>query len=121
MANPNIVDVTSIYGKTVGGVVTTSNVAALTNAAASGKIYKVNSLYLSNVDGTNSADITVEFLDAGTATAFNIANTVAVPADASLVLISKDTSLYLEEGDSIRLLASANGDLEYVISYEEIS
>lgn len=121
MANPNIVDVTSIYGKTVGGVVTTSTVAALTNSAASGKIYKVNSLYVSNVDGAASANITVEFLDAGTATAFNIANTVAVPADTSLVLISKDTSIYLEEGDSIRLLASANGDLEYVISYEEIS
>ena len=121
MANPNIVGVTSIYGKTVGGVVTTSTVAILTNAAASGKVYKVNSLYVSNVDGVNSADITAEFFDSGTDTAFNITNTVTVPADSSLVVISKDTSIYLEEGDSIRLLASANNDLEYVISYEEIS
>jgi hypothetical protein len=121
MANPNIVGVTSIYGKTVGGAVTTSTVAVLTNSAASGKIFKVNSLIISNVDGTNAADITAEFYDGGTASAYNLTNTITVPADATLVVISKETSIYLEEGDAIRLLASANGDLEYVISYEEIS
>lgn len=121
MANPNIVGVTTIYGKVTGQAVTTSNTAIVSNSAASGKILKVNSLIISNVDGTNSADISVDFYDGGTASAFNLANTITVPADATLVVISKDTSIYLEEGDSIRVLASADGDLEAVCSYEEIS
>jgi hypothetical protein len=121
MANPNIVNVSQIYGKTKGGAVTTSTVAVLTNSAGSNKIFKINSMIISNVDGTNAADITSEFYDAGTASAYNLTNTVTIPADATLVVISKETSIYLEEGDAIRLLASANGDLEYVISYEEIS
>jgi hypothetical protein len=36
-----------------------------------------------------------------------------------LDVISK--SIYLEEGDDLRLTASANSDLEAVCSYEEIS
>jgi hypothetical protein len=119
MANPNIVNVSQIYGKTIGGSVTTSTVAVLSNSAGSNKIFKINSMIISNIDGTNSADITAEFFDGSSA--WKISNTITVPADATLVVISKETSIYLEEGDSIRLLASANGDLEYVISYEEIS
>ena len=44
---------------------------------------------------------------------------MAVPADTTLDVISK--ALYLEEGDAIRLTASATSDLEAVCSYEEIS
>ena len=51
----------------------------------------------------------------------DLAHTVSVPADASLVVLSKDTALYLEENDTIRLTASANGDLQAICSYEEIS
>lgn len=119
MANPNIVDVTSIYGKTAVQAVGTSASAIVVNSSSSGKIFKINSLIISNVDGTNSADVTVDLFRSSTS--YKIANTIAVPADSTLVLISKDTSIYLEEGDSLRLLASASGDLEAVCSYEEIS
>lgn len=120
MANPNIVDVTGIYGKVVGLVVTTSAQAIVTNSASSNKVLKVNSLIISNVTGTSAADITADVYKNQT-TSFKIAFTVSVPADATLVLISKDTSIYLEENDSIRLTASANSSLEAVCSYEEIS
>ncbi len=120
MANPNIVNVTSIYGKTVGAAVTTTVAALVSNGAASGKILKINSLAIANVDGANSADVTVDIFKNQT-TAFRLAFTIAVPADATLVVISKDTAIYLEENDSLRVTASANGDLEAVCSYEEIS
>jgi hypothetical protein len=120
MANPNIVNVSNILGKTAGLVVTTSATAIVTNAAASNKIFKINSLIIANVNGTNAADITAVILKNGSTT-FRIAFTVGVPADATLVLISKDTSIYLEENDSIRLTASTNSALEAVCSYEEIS
>lgn len=119
MANPNIVNVSTIYGKTAVQAVTTTATAIVENSAASGTILKINSLTVANVDGTNSADITVDIFR--NSTAYRLANTITVPADASLVVISKDTSVYLEEGDSIRCTASADLDLEAVCSYEEIS
>jgi len=119
MSAPNIVNVTTIIGKTAVQAVSTSATAIVTNSAASNKVFKINSLVISNVDGTNNADITVDLFRSSVA--YRLANTISVPADASLVVISKDTSIYLEEGDSIRLTASAVSDLEAVCSYEEIS
>lgn len=117
MAAPNIVNVTAIYGKTAVQAVGTSATAIVTNSAASGKVLKVNALYVSNVDGTNNAEITVDLFRSSTA--YRIASTVVVPSDATLDVISK--SFYLEEGDSLRLTANAAGDLEAVCSYEEIN
>ena len=117
MAAPNIVNVTTILGKTAVLAVTTSATAIVTNSAASNKVFKVNALYVSNIDGTNAADVTVDVYRS--TTPYRIASTISVPADSTLDVISK--SIYLEEGDSIRVTASANGDLEAVCSYEEIS
>ena len=119
MAAPNIVNVTTITGKTVGAALTTSSADIVTNSAASGKVFKINAIYIANVDGTNNADATVAFYNADNTTSYKIANTITIPADATLDLISKH--IYLEEGDKITALASANSDLEIVISYEEIS
>ena len=123
MANPNIVSVASIYGKTVYDTDIAASAASLvSNAASSGKIYKINSLIIANIDGTNSADITVTLRNAAGGTTYStIANTVGVPADATLIVISKDTSIYLEEDMSLYVLASAAGDLSATCSYEEIS
>jgi hypothetical protein len=117
MAAPNVVNVATITGKTAVQAVGTSATAIVTNSAASGKVLKVNALYVSNVDGTNNAEITVDLFRSSTA--YKIVNTVTVPADASLDVLSK--AIYLEEGDSLRLTANASGDLEAVCSYEEIS
>ena len=119
MAAPNIVNVTTITGKTTGAALTTGSADIVTNSAASGKVFKVNAIYVSNVDGANNADVTVAFYNADNTTSYKIANTITVPADASLDLISRH--IYLEEGDKITALASANSDLEIVVSYEEIS
>ena len=119
MTAPNLKAPTTIVGKTAGYAVTNSLAAALTNSAASNKVLKVNSVYCANVDGAASADITLVYND-GT-TGFDIAYLVAVPAKASQVLLSKETYIYLEEGDSLQAVASANDDLELVIGYEEIS
>ena len=120
MANPNIVNVTSIYGKTVGQAVGITATAIVSNVTASGKILKINILSIANVDGINNADITVDVFKGGT-TAYHLAKTITVPADATWIIISKDNPIYLEEGDSLRLTASAASDLEAVCSYEEIS
>lgn len=117
MAAPNIVGVTTITGKTAVQAVTTAATDIVTNSAASGKVFKINALYVSNVDGANTANITVDLYRSSTA--YRIAYTIDVPGDAALDIITKP--IYLEEGDSLRLTASANSDLEAVCSYEEIS
>lgn len=117
MAAPNVVNVATITGKTAVQAVGTSATAIVTNSSGSNKVLKINALYVSNVDGVNNADITVDLFRSSTA--YRIALTVVVPADASLDVLSKP--IYLEEGDSLRLTANASGDLEAVCSYEEIS
>ncbi len=117
MAAPDIVDVSTIIGKTAVQVVGTSATAIVSNSAASGKVLKVNALYVSNVDGTTAYEITVDLFRSSTA--YRLASTITVPADASLDIISK--SIYLEEGDSLRLTANTASKLEAICSYEEIS
>jgi hypothetical protein len=119
MAKPNIVNVTTIFPNTAFLNVTTVSTNVVVNNASSDKVYKINSLVISNYDGANTADITASILRDGVEN--RLASTIAVPADASLVIISKDISFYLEEGDAIRLAASANNDLWAVCSYEELS
>jgi len=124
MANPNIVNVTSILGETTYAALTTTlTTVLLANAAASGKVYKVNSIMVANVDGTNAADVTVDINTAagGGGTSYALASTISVPADATLNLIDKNSSFYLMEDKSIIGGASANGDLEIIISYEIIN
>jgi len=120
MANPNIISVTTIQGFTVAANLTTSTQTIVSNNASSGKIFKINSILISNKDGTNSADVTVNFVD-DTSTVFTIASTIAIPADTTLTLLDKNNSIYLTEDTLITALASADNDLNIIISYEEIS
>ena len=117
MANPNIVNVTSIYGKTIGVALDTTTSTQLL-ACASNKLLKINSIIVANIDGTNNCDVSVEFYNGSTA--YRLASTVMVPADSTLIVLGKDAPIYLEEGHSIRGGASAASDLEIVISYEEL-
>lgn len=124
MAAPNIVNVATITGKTTyADLSTTSATSVLSNAASSGKVLKVNSIVVSNVNGVSAADISiaVNSAAAGGGTAYFIASTIAVPADASLIVVDKSMPIYLEEDKSITATAGTADYLEVVISYEEIS
>jgi hypothetical protein len=124
MAAPNIVNVSSIIGVTTAvGLGTTAAVTFLSNADASGKVLKINTIIAANTDGTASADITVKYhLEAaGAGTSIALANTITVPADASLVVIGKDSPIYLEENRSLTGTASTENHLAIICSYEEIS
>lgn len=119
MAAPNVVNVASIFGKTAFLNVTTVASNVVVNSAASNKLLKVNSIIVPNIDGANNSNITISINRSGTD--YKVAHNVSVPAAATLVVLSKDTSVYLEEGDYIRATAGANNHLQAVCSYEEIS
>ncbi len=124
MANPNIVNVTTIYGNSSQTALSTTSATSLvSNAAASGKVFKINSIVVANVDGTAAADITINVYSAAAlgGTAFAIASTISVPADASLIVTDKTTSFYLLENQSIGATAGTANDLVVTASWEEIN
>ena len=124
MTAPNIVDVTTIIGKTETiDLSTTGETVLVSNAAASGKVFKINVIQVANVDGSDACDATVKIHSAaaGGGTGFALVSTASVPADSTLVALDKSTAIYLEEDRSITVTASAANDLEVIVSYEEIS
>ena len=130
MANPNIVNVTAIYGTTTYFKPTgTSAVVLLPNAASSGLVYKIENIVVTNTT-TSAVDATVSIYSNGAVaqgsapangTAYPIASTISVPPNASLVVTDKSTSFYLMEGTSISITSSSANNLTFVVSYENIS
>lgn len=117
MANPNIVNVTAIYGTTYVQSVGTSATAIVTNATSSNTVVKLDALYVGNIDTAASYKITVDLFRSSTA--YNMLYQVSIPAGAGLDVLSK--SIYLQEGDSLRLTADTASKLQAVASGEVIS
>jgi hypothetical protein len=131
MANPNIVNVTTIFGATTFLTPSsTSAVVLLPNPASSNEVLKINQIVAANVNGTSAVDTTVAIYTNGAVaqgsapsggTAFPIVSTVSVPADASLIVTDKTTAIYLMEGQSIIVTSGTASGITYSISYEDIS
>lgn len=123
MANPNIVNVTTILGNSLSVAAGTSATQLASNAASSNKVFKINSIVVSNIDGTSPASITVNIYSAASmgGSASAIASTISVPANATLIITDKTTTFYLLENQSIGVIAGSAGDLVVTCSWEEIS
>jgi hypothetical protein len=131
MANPNIAALTTLTGTTTYLTPTVATAVVLVpNAAASGQVFRINQIIAANVDGTNAVDVTVSIYTNGAVaqnsapsggTAFPIASTISVPADASLIIVDKTTAIYLQEGTSITVTSGTASKITYSISYEVIS
>tara|TARA_R100001369_G_scaffold84738_1_gene117786 strand:+ start:170 stop:526 length:357 start_codon:yes stop_codon:yes gene_type:complete len=117
MTTPNIVAVATINAKNAVGAVTTSRASAVDVPAD--KIAKVNTILIANIDGSNAADITIEVSINNGSDYFAIASTISVPADSTLSFL--ENPIYLDETDILAVTASANSDLTYFVSYEELT
>ena len=123
MANPNIVNVTAIYGNTVNvSLTTTSETSVLSNAASSSVVYKVDNIVVANTTGT-SATITINVHSAAAlgGTAYPIASSITIPAYSTLIVTDKSTAFYLTENMSIGATAGTASALVVTASYENIS
>ena len=116
MSAPNIVNVTSIIAKTNVLAVSTTATDIVTNAVGSNTVLKINLLQVANINGSTATTVNASIYRS--ATEYKLAHLIPVPAAASLSVIDKPTSVYLEEGDSLRLTAAANSFLHAVCSYE---
>mgnify|MGYP006893407880 FL=1 len=124
MANPNIVNVTSILGTTT--YLTPANTTAntlLSNAASSGLVFKINQIVCANVNGASAVNTTVSINSAaaGAGTDFPVISTVSVPASASVIAVDKTTSIYLMENSSIVVTSGTSSGITYSLSYESIA
>jgi hypothetical protein len=130
MANPNIVNVSAIYGTTTYYTPSgTSAVVLVPNAASSGLVYKIENVVVSNVT-SSAANATVSIYTNGAVAqgsapsggaAYPIVYQVSVPPNASLVAVDKSTSFYLMEGTSISVTSGTGSALTFTVSYENIS
>lgn len=130
MANPNIVNVSAIYGTTTYYTPTgTTAVILLANVASSGKVYKINQIVASNTTGVACNATVSIYTNGATAqggaptggTAYPVVYQVSVPGNASLICVDKSTAIYLQEGTSISVTSATGSSLTYSVSYEDIS
>lgn len=131
MANPNIVNVTSILGTTTYLTPSgTTAVVLLPNAAASGTVMKINQIVCANVNGASAVNATVAIYTNGAVaqgsapsggTAYPVISTISVPASASVIAVDKTTAIYLQEGTSISVTSGTASGITYTISYELIA
>lgn len=122
MANPNIVNVTKIYGNSSYIVATTSLVAWTALTPATNYINKIDNIVAANVS-SSAATVTVSLNSAasGGGTAYRIAYQISVPPNASVIIVDKTTSVYVGEAQSIVVTASAATSIELTASYENMT
>ena len=124
MANPNIINVTTLTGNTTYFTPTGATaVVLLANAAASGLVYKINQIVCANVNGSSAVNATVAINNAaaGAGTNFPVISTVSVPASASVIAVDKTTAIYLMENSSIVVTSGTSSGITYTLSYESIA
>lgn len=133
MANPNIVNVTSIYGNTAyvtpsGTTATTSwtynGTTALTGLTpAANTVNRVTSIVVANTTASAVA-CTVAISDNatyGSGTPRYLAYQISVPANASLIVTDKTTSFYVTENQSVGVISATGNALTYVATFEAIT
>lgn len=123
MAAPNIVNVSSIYGKTaLVRLTSNSATSVLANAGGSGKVLKLSGVLAANTEGA-TVNVAFDLYITRSATDYYLAKNITVPALAAYEAFMKDsTPVYLEEGDTLYAKSgNSNGYIHVLVAYEEIS
>lgn len=123
MAAPNIVNVSTITGKTKLFKLSNSSAQdVLENTSSSGKVFKVNGVLATNNEGVN-INVAFSLWIVRSSVLYYLARNVIIPAQASYEALVKDsTPIYLEEGDLLRASSgNASGLIDIAVAYEEIS
>jgi hypothetical protein len=118
MAAPNIVNLTTITGKTAVSALSTATSNVITNSSGSNTVDKLNNVIVSNYTSTT---VTANVMINRGSAVYYLGGNVVIPANSSLVLLAKDTSVYLEEGDVLQANVSTNTSSTIIASYEIIS
>lgn len=118
MALPNLLTATTIFGRTAYANVTTVSSNVLVNTDSSGNSYRIVNLTVANRDLGNVSNITVTVNRAGISNYLAVG--IVVPSKSSLIVLGKDNSLILEEGDALQISSDANNRIWGTVVYEDI-
>jgi len=118
MAAPNLLASTSVTGKTAYAALTTVMSNVLVNSTNSNSAAKIDNVILANYSGSS---VTANVVVNRSSAIYYLGGRITVPANSTLVLLGKDTSIYLEEGDYLQANVSANVSVSFTAGYELIS
>ena len=117
MAEPNIVNVTSIYGKT-NGLNVSSGASTLLLGSNTNHVRKINSIYVSNTSATTTS-VNVNTERGGVS--YYLAYEIDIPPKTTLVVTDNKASFYLTETDSLKAQVLTSGNtISTLVSYDEI-
>lgn len=119
MANVNLKSLTTVFGENASIADIPTSASGIVTCG-SNEVLKVNSLYVSNIDSTNAATVTADVYDGSNVNSYLVKG-LSVGAGGTVNIVTNETSIYINEGQSIRLTSSASGDIAGFISYERIS
>ena len=121
MSNPNIVNVSAIYGGLFTGSPSFGTTTTMvSNSSSSGMILKINTVMVANRSATDTG-VSVYIYNSTIGSKY-IAYELAVPPNASMVILDKNSSLYLLENDSLRATLTTNGNaVDIIVSYDTIN
>jgi hypothetical protein len=123
MANPNLINSSSIYGNTNYLIPSTTSATvwtALTPAA--GTVNKIDNIVASNVTASvATVTVAINSAAAGAGTNYRLVYQVPVPVNASIVVADKSTAFYLGEAQSIVVTVGTGSAIELTASYEAIT
>ena len=118
MAAPNTLSLTSVTLKTSVVALTTVTANIVTNSASSNTADKINDIIICNYSANT---ITANVMINRSSVAYYVAGNISVPANSTLVVLGKDTAIYLEEGDVLQANVSANTTAHITTAYELIT
>jgi hypothetical protein len=123
MANPNIVNVTSIYGNTV--YLIPANTAATVWTAltpATNTVNKIDSIIATNVTGSPAnTTVSINSATGGGGTAYRICYQISIPANAALIVVDKTTAFYVQDNQSVVVTSGTGSAIEYTAAFEAIT
>jgi len=120
MSNPNIAGLTYIYGNTAvtSSISTSAPGSNVAGAVPSNTVWKVASVTAAN---KTTSTVNCSLIFYRSSTSYYIAYQIAVPGNASIVLVGKDSMIYMNEGDYLYAYASTGTAIDVTVSYEAIS
>jgi hypothetical protein len=118
MANPNVLIATSLVGKTVYSNVTTTLSNVVQNSTASNKSLRIVNISLAGIDTVISPNVTIGVVRANVLN--YIVSNITIPIKSVVIITGKENNIFLEEGDDLRMISSANNTVWATVSYEEI-
>lgn len=123
MANPNLINASSIYGNTnylIPSTTAATTWTALTPAA--GTVNKIDNIVASNVTAsTATVTVSINSAAAGAGTAYRLIYQLPVPVNAAVVIVDKSTAFYLGEAQSIVVTVGTASAIELTASYEALT